>query len=230
MLAVDSFERDTTAPRTVLLLSDGDDPLLADEEWRRGVNAARAGRVPVHTVGIGDPNQESVIIIKEVKKPGRDKTVLERPLKFEGNDVKTKLEEKILRDIAESTGGVYLAGPHQRFSAGEPAAGHPGQAGRGQCRQFARIGARPAAKASVVPVARLAAVVGHAAVSGTTHQAAGSGQPAADSGRQAAGRRPGERADTLHSADVRCGGLMSGGCVFTNSNPKRKRGIFDAGG
>src|SRR6266851_1225018 len=44
----------------ILLVSDGDDP-ARDEEWRSGISAARERGIPVHTVGVGDPNNASPI-------------------------------------------------------------------------------------------------------------------------------------------------------------------------
>lgn len=112
-LAVQSFDSDdgTQPPRALLLLSDGDDP-ARDQEWMDGIHAARAANVPIHTVGIGDPGRESVIIVKEVKNPGANKKLArieEGPMQFEGKDVKTKLEEAVLREIAVRSGGEYVA-------------------------------------------------------------------------------------------------------------------------
>jgi Ca-activated chloride channel family protein len=124
-LAVQAFDDPVDdkprAHRAVLLLSDGDDPEPQEQEWMAGVQAARAAHVPIHTVGIGDPTRESVIIIKEVKNPGVDRTrerVEEGPLQFEGKDVKTKLEEAVLQDIAQRTGGEYLPARTSVFPLG----------------------------------------------------------------------------------------------------------------
>jgi Ca-activated chloride channel family protein len=46
----------------ILLLSDGDDP-AQDEEWRLGVEAARKDKIPIHTIGLGDPSRPSLIPI-----------------------------------------------------------------------------------------------------------------------------------------------------------------------
>ena len=81
--------------RDVLLLSDGDDP-AHDGEWREGAAEAREQGVPIYTVGLGDPDVASPIRIGgEV-------------LKHEGKEVDTRLEEAPLRDVAETTHGVYF--------------------------------------------------------------------------------------------------------------------------
>jgi Ca-activated chloride channel family protein len=79
----------------IVLISDGDDP-ARDSEWQAGVRAAKERDIPVHTVGVGDPENASPISLEE----GR--------LEQEGEVVTTKLEEGPLREIARLTGGVYV--------------------------------------------------------------------------------------------------------------------------
>ncbi|OWK40438.1 vWA domain-containing protein [Fimbriiglobus ruber] len=84
----------------IILISDGDDP-ADDREWVAGVSAARAAGIPVSTVGVGDPDQPSVV------------TVRGQPLEFElqpgvPSPVQTKLHEDVMRAIAEESRGVYL--------------------------------------------------------------------------------------------------------------------------
>jgi Ca-activated chloride channel family protein len=79
----------------ILLLSDGDDP-VDDKEWQAGISEARERDIPVHTVGIGDPDIGSPIPAATGQ--------LERG----GGPVLTKLEEFPLREIARLTGGVYV--------------------------------------------------------------------------------------------------------------------------
>ncbi len=82
--------------RDILLLSDGDDP-GRDAEWRQGARAAAALGIRIHTVGIGDPNTASVIRLAT------------GPLMHDGQEVRTRLEESPLREIAELTGGIYTS-------------------------------------------------------------------------------------------------------------------------
>jgi Ca-activated chloride channel family protein len=79
----------------IVMLSDGDDP-AQDEEWRIGAELARKEKIPVHTVGIGDPQRASPIPI-----PGFG------DLRYRGVAVTTKLDERPLQEIAARTGGTY---------------------------------------------------------------------------------------------------------------------------
>jgi Ca-activated chloride channel family protein len=89
--------RDSPCPgyQDVLLLSDGDDP-AHDQEWVAGIEAARNDKIPIHTIGLGDPTRPSAIPI-----PGGGE------LHYHGALITTRLEEKPLEDIALRTGGTY---------------------------------------------------------------------------------------------------------------------------
>jgi Ca-activated chloride channel family protein len=80
----------------IILLSDGDDP-ARDGEWRLPAAEARARGIPIHTIGVGDPDVDSTI-------PTPDGP-LQDP---DGATVKTRLREGPLREIAEITDGVYI--------------------------------------------------------------------------------------------------------------------------
>ncbi len=97
-LALASHDPQRVGRQAVLLVSDGDDP-AGDEEWQHGVQEAKALRVPVHVVGVGDPLEASTI------PHGSD------VLRFAGQPVRTKAEEDVLREIARRSGGVYLPAP-----------------------------------------------------------------------------------------------------------------------
>jgi Ca-activated chloride channel family protein len=90
----------------ILLLSDGDDP-AQDEEWRSGISAARERGIPVHAIGVGDPENVSTIPTEAGPLAHDDKTVL------------TKLDEKPLEDIARLTGGTYTAAYTKALALGE---------------------------------------------------------------------------------------------------------------
>src|SRR5436309_1311600 len=89
--------RESPSPgyQDVLLLSDGDDP-AQDEEWLLGIEAARHDKIPIHTIGLGDPDRSSPIPI-----PGAGE------LHYQGLQITTRLMEKPLEAIAAQTGGTY---------------------------------------------------------------------------------------------------------------------------
>ncbi|HMF12525.1 MAG TPA: VWA domain-containing protein [Gemmataceae bacterium] len=102
----------------IVLVSDGDDP-ARDEEWRGGISAARARAIPVHVVGVGDPDNASPIPTPSGPLRRGDETVL------------TRLEEGPLEEIARLTGGKYVAARTKALALGElfraciePRAGH----------------------------------------------------------------------------------------------------------
>ena len=92
--------------RDILLMSDGDDP-AHDGEWREGAAEAREQNVPIYTVGLGDPDAASTI-------PAGGEA-----LKHNGNEVRTRLEEAPLRDIAETTHGAYFPAHTRSFALGQ---------------------------------------------------------------------------------------------------------------
>ncbi len=96
-LTVAVAAHDALHPETadILLLSDGDDP-LEGKEWRDGIKAANAQKIPIYVVGVGDPNEASTIPF------GSD------VLKVNDKEVRTRLEEEPLKEIAHETGGTYF--------------------------------------------------------------------------------------------------------------------------
>jgi Ca-activated chloride channel family protein len=93
--AVAAHDPRFTGYQDILLVSDGDDP-ATDREWSEGAEAAHSRRIPVYTVGVGDPDTRGEIWVAGV------------PLKHNGAAVRTKLEEGPLLEIARRTGGTYL--------------------------------------------------------------------------------------------------------------------------
>jgi Ca-activated chloride channel family protein len=98
-LAVAAHEKEAHGMQDILLLSDGDDP-ADDEEWRKGIAAAQTREIPIHTVGVGDPNKDNTIDYAEEKVP-------------------TRLREQPLKDIAHATGGTYIPLQTKDYPLGE---------------------------------------------------------------------------------------------------------------
>ena len=84
--------------KAVILLSDGEDHFPQDIQ--HAVSVARDNEINIIAVGVGNPEGELIPIQtpqgKEYKKDRQ------------GNPVLTKLNEKVLKDLAQQTGGVYI--------------------------------------------------------------------------------------------------------------------------
>lgn len=105
-LAVQAHDGRARGARDILLLSDGDDP-ARDGEWRAGTELARAEGVPVHVVGLGDAGEGHRI-------PADGGWLMHN-----GQEVRTRLEEAPLRDIARRTGGVLLLAGTRQMPLGD---------------------------------------------------------------------------------------------------------------
>ncbi len=88
------------APYTdVLLISDGGD---MEEDTLTAADELKDLGVPVHAIGLGGPSPG--VFIPVVGRDGR-----RGHLEFQGQPVRTYLEEDVLRRIAQRTGGEYLS-------------------------------------------------------------------------------------------------------------------------
>jgi Ca-activated chloride channel family protein len=96
--ATRAIAKDQAAFTDVVLFSDGDD--MESDTLDAADELARIG-VRVHTVGLGDPNQGALI-------PVQNPTGQRSYLKYRGELVRTRLEEKALREIARRTHGEYI--------------------------------------------------------------------------------------------------------------------------
>jgi Ca-activated chloride channel family protein len=83
----------------VVLISDGDD--MATDTLSAAAALGNMG-VALHTLGLGDPVKGALIPVR-----GSDGRITN--LRYQGQLVHTRLEEAVLRSIAEKTGGRYLA-------------------------------------------------------------------------------------------------------------------------
>jgi Ca-activated chloride channel family protein len=97
--AVEAHDHRFRGSQDILLISDGDDP-ARDGEWREGMALARRHHIPVHTVGVGDPDVGSPITVR-------------------GTEVLTRLEEQPLEAIARLTDGKYIPARTNDLRLGE---------------------------------------------------------------------------------------------------------------
>jgi Ca-activated chloride channel homolog len=96
-LGIKSFSPGNTESRAIVIITDGenheDDPLAAAEE-------ARKSDVIIYTIGIGSPEGSPI----PVTVAGRRDFLKDR----DGNTVITRLDERVLQEIASRTGGKYV--------------------------------------------------------------------------------------------------------------------------
>src|SRR5262249_37669299 len=83
----------------VLLLPDGGD---MSEDTLQAADDMAGRKIAVHAVGLGDARRGSVI-------PVRQPDGTEAPLTHRGQVVEVRLEEAVLREVAQRTGGKYIA-------------------------------------------------------------------------------------------------------------------------
>ncbi|MCI0441228.1 MAG: VWA domain-containing protein, partial [Chloroflexi bacterium] len=105
--AVEAHDPRFQGHQDILLISDGDDP-LADEEWRGGLVEAHKNGIAVHAVGVGNPDAESPIPLKDGNF-----------MRHEGKIVTTRLKERPLEEMARQGGGVYVPARTHTLALGE---------------------------------------------------------------------------------------------------------------
>jgi Ca-activated chloride channel family protein len=101
-LAASSFPPASAGSRAIIVLSDGED-LVGDEDPVAAAKAALAeANVHVYTLGIGDAREGARIPVAR----GTDGSV--RYLVHEGEEVWTKMDERVLREAALAGGGAFI--------------------------------------------------------------------------------------------------------------------------
>ncbi len=111
-LGIRSFSPGEGKSRAMIIITDGenheDDPVSAAED------AARSGIV-IHTIGIGSADGVPVPVVAD----GRRDYLKDK----EGNTVISRLDEKILQNIAAATGGSYVRASNSNIGLDEIFAG-----------------------------------------------------------------------------------------------------------
>jgi Ca-activated chloride channel family protein len=105
-LAVETHDPRFHGAQDILLISDGDDP-ARDGEWRAGTEEAREAQIPVHTVGVGNPDVDSPIPLRDGQQ------------QYQGKPVTTRLQEQPLQEIARLSKGTYTAAQTHPLPLGE---------------------------------------------------------------------------------------------------------------
>ncbi len=96
-LAVRTHDPEARGFQETLLVSDGDD--LAGD-WSPAISLIQSDQLAVTTLAIGDPAREALIPTGKAEEPF---------LIFDGQPVRTRRHGAVLRQIAEATGGEFIA-------------------------------------------------------------------------------------------------------------------------
>ncbi len=107
--AADAFVDNVRDYKAIIVLSDGEDQDSYPVEAARKVFEERGARV--YTVAIGDPDQGARIPIDQ-----GDQTVY---LRYEGQEVWTKMNPQVLRRMAEAAGGAYIPAETRNIDLGQ---------------------------------------------------------------------------------------------------------------
>ena len=100
-LAVESFGKDEGKNKAIVIITDGENNEEANESAVDATKEAANKNIVVHTIGVGS---ESGVPIPNII----DGVVSGFKKDNQGNTIVTKLDSKILQDIAASSNGVYV--------------------------------------------------------------------------------------------------------------------------
>ena len=107
--ALDTMPTEADRDQAIVLITDGDDqdsmPLEAAQD-------AAARNIRILCIGLGDPTDGGRI-------PIRDDAGNKTFLKHEGREVWSKVDEQTLREIATTTGGLYVPASGKTFDLGQ---------------------------------------------------------------------------------------------------------------
>lgn len=112
--AMESMEPRNDRERVLVLITDGEDHDSYPAEAAR--QAAEQG-IRIFAVGLGDPNEGARV-------PTRDDAGHLGFLKYEGAEVWSKMDEKLLEQIALTTQGAYIPAKTRAYDLGEVYADH----------------------------------------------------------------------------------------------------------
>ncbi|MCO4806253.1 MAG: VWA domain-containing protein [Flavobacteriales bacterium] len=97
-LCLKSFDEDSPAAKSIILISDGENH---QEEAMAAVESASEKGVVIHTIGMGSIDGAPIPVYSRGNRIGFRQNK-------EGNTVVTKLNESMLRELAETTGGTFI--------------------------------------------------------------------------------------------------------------------------
>jgi Ca-activated chloride channel family protein len=103
--AIDSYKDAKSKEKVLIIITDGED---LEGGLERAVEKARYHGIQISSVGIGSAEGELIPIKRDDGKMSFLKDT-------EGNVVKTRLDESVLRKLASATGGMYIRATGSEF-------------------------------------------------------------------------------------------------------------------
>jgi len=104
-LAVKSFETKMNTEKVIVVITDGEDH---EGDINQAVNDAVAKGIKIYTIGLGSPDGVPIPVYNDAGQQAGFKQ------DNQGNTVLTKLDEKTLKDIANTGGGKYFRGANNQ--------------------------------------------------------------------------------------------------------------------
>lgn len=97
-LSMSSFDFESPTSKSIIIISDGENH---EEEAQAAMEQAAAQGVVVHTIGMGSVDGAPIPVYQNGNRVGFRKNK-------EGNTVVTKLDENMLKELANATGGLFV--------------------------------------------------------------------------------------------------------------------------
>lgn len=120
--AMESMEPRADRERVVVLITDGEDH---DSYPAEAAGQAAEKGIRIFAVGLGDPNEGARV-------PTRDDAGRLAYLKYAGAEVWSKMDEKLLEQIALTTQGAYIPAKTRAYDLGEVYVNHLAQLSQGE--------------------------------------------------------------------------------------------------
>lgn len=126
--AMEAMDQQRGRNQVIVLITDGEDQDSYPEQ--AAAQAAERG-IKIFTVGLGDPAEGARI-------PVRDESGQLRYVRHEGQEVWSKMDERVLKEIALATSGAYIPAKTRAYDLGQIYEDHLAGLTRGEIREEKR--------------------------------------------------------------------------------------------
>lgn len=190
--AIESLEVTRDRDQVVVLITDGEDQ---DSFPQEAAEQAAEREIKIFTVGLGDPQEGRRI-------PVRDAAGSVRYLKHEGQEVWSRMDERLLKEIALKTSGAYIPARTRTYDLGQIYEDHLAGLTRGEIQAEKRK--RYAERFQWFVIAGLAALLAEMLIPRYPHTAP------ADAPARDAAARPARRSRRSRRPTAAVGAVLAG--------------------